>query len=298
MSGQGAQLGKLERHQLHLDVREPLLETGVIHQSLTAVFFFGGDLFDHTDRTLHVCDARNTRALMGKQCLGNRPALANLTHHILGGYAHIVEFHLIQAVMIVDRDDRVDLDPLALHIDQDEGDAFLLLARVIGAHQAEDPVSVLGIGRPDFGAVNNEVITISLGLGLEARKIRARTRFRVALTPPVFTLQDAGQEVLFLLIGAVGHDDVGHHHETKGHDIGDARQRTLGFVDVLLRGGPARAAVLGRPVGRDPALLVELALPVFDSGFVFGRAQTRLEFRCVGLVEKPANFVAKRQIFG
>ena len=143
----------------------------VIHQPLTAVFFFGGDLFDHTHSALHVGNASNTRALMGEQRLSNGPALADLAHHIFGGHADIIELHLIEAVMIVDRDDRIDLDPLALHIDQDEGDAFLLLARVIGAHQAEDPVRVLGVGRPDLGAVNNEVVTIALGFGLEAREI-------------------------------------------------------------------------------------------------------------------------------
>ena len=149
-----------------------MLEAGIIHQTLTAIFFLGSDLFNHAHSALHVGDTGNTCALMGEQCLGNCPTLTDLTHHILGGYANIIELHLIQAVMIVDRDDRVDLDPLALHINQDEGDAFLLLARVIGAHQAEDPVRVLGVGRPDLGAINNEIITIPLGFGLEACEIR------------------------------------------------------------------------------------------------------------------------------
>ena len=65
---------------------------------------------------------------MGQQRLRDSPALADLTHHILGWHADVTELHLVKAVMVINRDNRIDLNPLALHIDQDKGDAFLLFA--------------------------------------------------------------------------------------------------------------------------------------------------------------------------
>ena len=234
---------------------------------------------------------------MSQQRLRHSPALADLPHHVFGGHADVVEFHFVQAVVIVDRDDRVHLDTFTLHIDQDERNALLLLAGVIGAHQAENPVGVLGIRRPDLGAVDNEIIAIALCFGFETRQVRARSRLGVTLTPPIFTLENARQEIFFLLICPVGHDDVGDHHQTKRHHVRDAGKGSLGFVDVLLRCCPARAAVFRWPIGCNPAFVIKFSLPLLDGVFVIGRAQARLQFGCVGFIKEPAHFVAESQIF-
>ena len=128
---------------------------------------------------------------MSQQRLRDGPALADLPHHVFGGHADVVEFHFVQAVVIVDRDDRIHLNAFTLHVDQDERNAFLLLAGVIGAHQAENPVGVLGIRRPDLGTVDNEIIAIALCFRFETRQVRAGTRLGVTLTPPVFALENA-----------------------------------------------------------------------------------------------------------
>ena len=64
--------------------------------------------------------------------------------------------------MIIDGDNGVNLDPLRFHVNQNKSDALLLLARVVCAHQTENPVRVLGICGPDLGAVDDEIVAVSL----------------------------------------------------------------------------------------------------------------------------------------
>ena len=47
----------------------------------------------------------------------------------------------------VEHDDRPHGDARRLHVDQQEGDAFLRLGFGVGAHQAEDPVAPVGVAR-------------------------------------------------------------------------------------------------------------------------------------------------------
>ena len=112
------------------------------------------------------------------------------------------------------------------------------------------------------------------------------------MAPPILALQDAGQKILFLLIGAIGHDDIGHHDKTKGNHIGDARQRALGFIDILLRGRPACPAELDRPIRRNPAFVIELALPFFGPFFMTG-AHSLAQLRRIRLLKKVTYLVAE-----
>ena len=104
---------------------------------------------------------------MSEQCFSYRPSLVDLANNVLGGYTYVVELNFVEVVLVVDADDGIHLDSLRLHVHQDKGDAFLFFTLVTGSHQNKNPVGILGVGGPNFGAVDNIVIAVQLGLGLE-----------------------------------------------------------------------------------------------------------------------------------
>src|SRR4030095_13852276 len=84
--------------------------------------------------------------------------------------------------------------------------AFLLLRVRIGAHQAEHPVGLVGVGRPDLLAVDDVVIAVEHRARLEAGEIAAGARLRVALTPADLAAGDL-REVLLLLLLVAEHEE-------------------------------------------------------------------------------------------
>ena len=82
--------------------------------------------------------------------------------------------------------------PGRLHVEQQEADpAMLGLGR--GADQAEDPVGLVGVAGPHLLAVDQPVVALVLGLGLQAGEIGAGARLRIALAPADFAARDLGQ---------------------------------------------------------------------------------------------------------
>ena len=81
-----------------------------------------------------------------------------------------------------DQLDRPRLDARRGHVEQHEGDAFVLLGRV-GAHQAEDPVGLVGVGGPDLLAVDQVMVALVLRLGLQTGEVGPGAGFGVALAP-------------------------------------------------------------------------------------------------------------------
>ena len=69
-----------------------------------------------------------------------------------------------------------------------------------GADQAEDPVGLVGIAGPHLLAVDEVMVALVFGLGLQAGEVGARARLRIALAPADFAARDLGQEVLLLLL--------------------------------------------------------------------------------------------------
>ena len=73
---------------------------------------------------------------------------------------------------------------------------------------------------------------------------------------------------------------------------------SLRVPDKVLRRRPAGAAVLDRPAGRDPALVVQPLLPQHHAFAVaVRRLHDRAQFVVIGLGDKRAHFVAESQVF-
>ena len=260
---QRAQIDDLQRAEPCLHLAEAGAEPRVVgERAVIRPGFNGSDLLQPLDLHARLGDAGDARALVAQQELGIGPAPVLLADAVRHRHAHIGEEHLVEIVPAVHGDDRPHLDAGAVHVDQQEGDALLLLRGLrVGAHQREDPVRIVRAAGPDLGAVDDILVAVAHGAGPERGEVGAGAGFRIALAPEHVALQDRRQVLRLLRFAAEGVDDRPHHHDAEGREAGRV-MALVGFLeDEFLRRRPAGAAMLLRPVGRNPALLVKRLLP-------------------------------------
>ncbi len=150
-----------------------------------------------------------------------------------------------------------------MHVDQQEGNALLLLAFARSAHQAETHVRPLTVGVPRLLAVDDVVVAVALGARLERSQVGTRARFGIALAPPVLARKNARQVMLLVPVAAKGDDHRPDHVQAERREPRCARGRALVLENVALDRRPAGAAVLDRPAGGNPALLIQDLLPAY-----------------------------------
>src|SRR3954466_9318048 len=259
--GDDAELRQLERLELDLAGRELVAEGRVLDDRLAAGFDLTGEIADAAEPLLGDTDARDAGALIAEQEFRVIPALVLLADQILDGHFDVVEEYLVDLGAAVDGLDRAHRDALGLHREHDEGDAHLLLGGRIGAAEAEDHVGVLGERGPGLLAVDDPLVALALGLGLERGEVGAGAGLGEALAPPIVDIGDAGQKPLLLLFFAEGVDHGTDHADAEGERLRRRIGLQLFVEDVVLHGGPAGAAILLGPVADAPALLVEDAPP-------------------------------------
>src|SRR3546814_15470645 len=92
----------------------------------------------------------------------------------------IVEEGFAERAVAADQQDRLGRDALARHVEEHEGDA-LIFVRLVGADEAENPVGLVGVARPDLRPVDDPMIALVLTEGLQGPEIAARARFEIAL---------------------------------------------------------------------------------------------------------------------
>ena len=174
--------------------------------------------------------------------------------HLVGGHAHVLEVDLVEAVVAGHVDQGPHLDAGRPHVGHEVGDAAMLGRVRVGAGEHVDPVGVVGARGPDLLPVDDEVVPVADGAGLQRGQVGSRSRLAVALGPGHLGGRDGGQELALLVLAAVQHQ-AGAHHADALHVHGRARQRRLLAVDHLLDVARAAAAVLLRPGHRQPAVL-------------------------------------------
>src|SRR4029077_12079031 len=96
---------------------------------------------------------------------------------------------------------------LRFHVHEQEGNASLLLRRRVGTAQAEDHVGVLRQRGPGLLAVDDILVALALGLGLERGEVGTRAGLGKSLAPPVVNAGDTRQVMLLLRLVAEGIDD-------------------------------------------------------------------------------------------
>jgi len=212
-------------------------------------------------RCLGLGNARLAGALVGQQELGAGPALVFFTHQVGDGYAHVIEEHFVDFVVAFQGDDGPHGDAWRRHIDQQEGNAALLLGLRVSAHQAENHVGVLTEGGPGFLAVDHVVVAIQHGAGLQAGQVGTGSRLGVTLAPPVFPGENARQVPGFLRLTAEFHDHRGDHVDPERDQPRRTERGALLLEDVSLHHAPASTTLLYRPVGGVPAAPAQHPLP-------------------------------------
>ena len=114
------------------------------------------------------------------------PALVLLADPVFHGHLHLIEEHLVHFARAIEHDDRLHGNARRLHVDEQEGDAFLRLHARIGAHQAENPVGELRERGPRLLAVDDVRVALAKRAGFEIGEIGTGARLGITLAPPVF----------------------------------------------------------------------------------------------------------------
>src|SRR3974390_3622995 len=100
---------------------------------------------------------------MHEKELGVSPTLVLLADTLLDWHLHIVEEDFVHFVLAAEHDDGLYGDARCLHIDKQEGNAFLLLHVWIGPHQAKDPIGILPQRRPSLLSIDDIVVALAHG---------------------------------------------------------------------------------------------------------------------------------------
>ena len=132
----------------------------------------------------------------------DRPALVDVAEHVLVRHAHVVEEHLVERRAAVHLLQRLDRHARRLHVDDERGDALVLLG--VGVRAADDlaEVGVLRAGRPHLLAVDHPLVAVAHRRRRQRRDIGAGAGLAEQLAPDLLAAQQLGEVALLLLVGA------------------------------------------------------------------------------------------------
>ena len=187
------------------------------------------------------------------------PAPVLLADQRVAGQLDVIEEELVEVVHVGHVDDGPTAHAGQREVEEEVGDALVLGHVLIGARQEDAVLRMMPLGRPRLLAVEQVVVALGLGLGLERGQVGAGVGLAEELAPDHLAAGDAGEVALLLLLGAVHHDrrprqvHPGVHHRERGLMLGE-----LLVEDHLLDDAPALAAVFDGPRRRQPALRPQL----------------------------------------
>ena len=232
---------------------------------------------------------------MGEEEFGDGPAFILDPDQIGDRHADIGKEDLIHFIPALDQLDRAHFNAGRLDIDQHEGNPLLALALGGGAHEAENLVGILAQRGPGFLAIDDVIIALADGAGLEAGEVGAGTGLGIALAPPIRAVENARQNVGFLLFGTEFDQDGAEHAQTEGHDARRVGQGAFLVEDMALHGIPARAAIFDRPGHGQPAAALQRRVPALKIGLAEFFAIANLGRQLFGqiVLEKTADFCAE-----
>ena len=298
--GNDTQGAHFSGHQRHFDFGDLAAEQGVFEQRLAVLLLLGGNTLEVGQCCFGGTDTSQAGTFVSQQVLGTGPALVLFANQVLDRHFDVVKEDFVDFVVAVQGDDRANGDTRGRHVDQQEGDAALLLSFGVGTHQTEDPVGVLAQRGPGFLTVDDVVIAIAHGAGLQRGQVGTGARLGVTLTPPVGAVEDARQVGGFLFFGAELDDYRSNHVDAERHQTRCAGSGGLFVKDVLFDRAPGGATVLYRPARRVPAALGQDFLPAL----VVSLVQVFAQFDLLGdvgrqlLLQEFTHFITEGELFG
>ncbi|CAI8235022.1 MAG: Uncharacterised protein [Alphaproteobacteria bacterium] len=172
---QRAQFGIFQRRQVNLKLGNLFGKLSRVQKRRTVFQFGARNIAQAVNGFFGARDPGNTRALIAEQKFGNGPPLILFTDKIFGRHTHIGQKHFIDFMAAINGDDRLHFNARCVHIDEQEGNAFLRLALAAGAHKAEHPIGMLRQSGPNLMAINDIFIAIQFGFGFQTGKVRTGT---------------------------------------------------------------------------------------------------------------------------
>ncbi len=185
--------------------------------------------------------AADRHPLGGQGVAADLPAAVHLAEHVLVGNEHVVDEDGVEHRVAGELAQRPHLDTLALHVEQEVGDAVVLRRARVGARQQRAPLGELRGGGPDLLAGDAPAAVDLGGLGGQAGQVGSGARLGKQLAPDHFAAERRRQEPLLLLVGAE-RDDRRDDPRRDAHlrALHLAGGELLGDDDLLDRvGGPA-----------------------------------------------------------
>ena len=132
----------------------------------------------------------------------DRPTFVDVAEHLLVRHADVVEEHLVEAGAAVHLLERLDRDAGRPHVDDERGDALVLLG--VGVRAADDLAEVgeLRARRPDLLAVDDPLVAVARRGRGERRDVGAGAGLAEQLRPDLLAAQQLGEVALLLRGGA------------------------------------------------------------------------------------------------
>ena len=183
-------------------------------------------------------------SLIGQRPHGQLPARPRVADPVPDRDDDVVEGDLCGMSPGVGGLDPTGPDSGGLHVDEQDGDAAVLGRVGFGAREQEAPVGVGRSAGPQLGPVDDVVIAVEHGPGLERGQVRTAAGLAETLAP-LEVPAHGGHDELFALLGSAGH----HHDplEMRHAQAGSTDRGGFGVEDRIVDGGNAAAAPLFRP---------------------------------------------------
>ena len=180
------------------------------------------------------------------------PTAVDLTDHVLLGHPHVGVVGG-RGDHTTNRDDGGPFEALGVGGHDDDADALMLGGIGVGATGQPHVVALIGPRRVDLVAVDDPLVAVQHGGGAQAGKVGAGLGLGVTDREVDLALQDAGEILVLLRLGAVRHD---RRSDGVHGDEGERRVRALDLVehDELIGGRTTLTAELFRPTETQPTV--------------------------------------------
>ena len=201
-------------------------------------------------------------ALVEQHLGGDTPALVLGAEQGVGGHRDAVEEDLAELVVPGHLPDRSHVDAGGAHVEQEERDAPVAPPVGSGAGQQDAVLGVLGVRRPDLGAVDHVPVAIAGRRCGEAGEVRSGARFGEELAPQHLAGERGREVPAALLVGAGPEDGAAREDQALQVEVGrDLGAGALLGPDGGVAGAEPAPAVLDRPVQPGEAAGGHVALP-------------------------------------
>src|SRR5579862_489136 len=152
-------------------------------------------------------EARSIRAaLVHERANSHIPAVVDFAEYVFDWHAHITEEELTEFALSGYLPQWTNIDSWRLHIDQQNRQSFMLRHVRVRANDKLAPIPHPAVAGPHFLTVDDVVVSVPAGFGLQTRKIRAGARFGETLAPDFFSAENFGDEAFLLHFRAIRND--------------------------------------------------------------------------------------------